>query len=405
MSLFDYMGHRHIDLKYKNPEYVNRMEIKFVEKMQTYIHQEKITPSTLYRLKRWLDKDVVNHFILYQNKKMVYDSRLPFRASTAESSLNLPPLPWRTLYPLEIDHAHYDMDINLFLRHREIDGLKRYTILIFFLSFLLQMIYFIQKKVKVILQLEKDLDRIRTGEAHHEITVSGSDEISSLAQNINELRLAFVDRLESHEKKMAAKEEFLTALGHDMRTPLHAILGYVSLCREQQPLGKKEEDYLNRIENHAQVLKEFADSIVEYFHEDTKESMIQSVLEKYDIENLLMEGVFDLESLGFTFQLSFLPDQIFQIRFSLHEFRRLIQNLFANIESHADENTPVNISMSIKKNQLVLSFKNKTAPSRGEGHVGLGLLYCKRILEKYRGQPVIENQPPDFCISIYIPLD
>jgi signal transduction histidine kinase len=65
------------------------------------------------------------------------------------------------------------------------------------------------------------------------------------------------------------EREFLFKTFHDMRNPLHAIMGYTSLVlrktREQIP--EKHQENLEKVIESAEVLREIVDRMIAYYRE------------------------------------------------------------------------------------------------------------------------------------------
>ncbi|WP_346937045.1 histidine kinase dimerization/phospho-acceptor domain-containing protein [Clostridium sp.] len=79
--------------------------------------------------------------------------------------------------------------------------------------------------------LKSEIKILEGGNLTHEITINGDDELSSLAQGINEMRKSFIGRLESEDKARLANSELITAMSHDLRTPLTVLVGYLDIIK------------------------------------------------------------------------------------------------------------------------------------------------------------------------------
>lgn len=63
------------------------------------------------------------------------------------------------------------------------------------------------------------------------------------------------------------KTEFLAVMSHEVRTPLHAVLGCAELVRGE-PLGKDQEHWMRTLTNSAEYLLELMTNIIEYSRMD-----------------------------------------------------------------------------------------------------------------------------------------
>lgn len=112
-----------------------------------------------------------------------------------------------------------------------------------FIFFIVLVLFFINKKTSYIGVLEKEIKILEGGNLDYPITLKGKDELSSLAQSINEMRKSFIERLESEERARVANSELVTAMSHDLRTPLTALVGYLDIIeykkyQDQEALAK-----------------------------------------------------------------------------------------------------------------------------------------------------------------------
>ena len=88
-------------------------------------------------------------------------------------------------------------------------------------------------------RLTKEVNKIGMGgDLNARVTVTGHDELSTLAQKVNHLLNNLSSQLDleravvSARSAAAAKSTFLANMSHELRTPLNAIIGYSELLQE-----------------------------------------------------------------------------------------------------------------------------------------------------------------------------
>lgn len=172
-----------------------------------------------------------------------------------------------------------------------------------FLFFIVLVLFFINKKTSYIGVLEKEIKILEGGNLDYPITLKGKDELSSLAQSINEMRKSFIERLESEEQARVANSELVTAMSHDLRTPLTALVGYLDIIeykkyQDQEALAK----YIHSSREKAYQIKHLSDKLFEYFTVyNTEENDLE--FESYDgiqlMDQLIDEQSMLLENHGF----------------------------------------------------------------------------------------------------------
>jgi signal transduction histidine kinase len=88
------------------------------------------------------------------------------------------------------------------------------------------------------------------------------------------------------------KSEFLAIASHELRTPLSIVLGY-SLMVHDQSQGD-QRDYMQRVMEGAQRIKEVVDDMVSLRHLETKES--SAVLESLEVQEVINAAVQNSQS-------------------------------------------------------------------------------------------------------------
>lgn len=69
------------------------------------------------------------------------------------------------------------------------------------------------------------------GDLDHTIKINSNDEIAELSNQIDNLRLTLKDNFATEEANRKANYELVTALSHDLRTPLTSLMGYLDIIR------------------------------------------------------------------------------------------------------------------------------------------------------------------------------
>lgn len=238
-----------------------------------------------------------------------------------------------------------------------------------FLFFIVLVLFFINKKTSYIGVLEKEIKILEGGNLDYPITLKGKDELSSLAQSINEMRKSFIERLESEEQARVANSELVTAMSHDLRTPLTALVGYLDIIeykkyQDQEALAK----YIHSSREKAYQIKHLSDKLFEYFTVyNTEENDLE--FESYDgiqlMDQLIDEQSMLLENHGF--RVAWVPSPVpFRVELHLISFRRVFDNLFSNITKYADTSAAVTIAYRIEDRWLLIDITNviKRRPMR-----------------------------------------
>ena len=109
--------------------------------------------------------------------------------------------------------------------------------------FLLLLLLMIHHKIRYINRLESELKILGGGNLEYPITIKGNDEITSLAEGITALKNGFLEEQQMKAEAEKANMELVTAMSHDLRTPLTSLIGYLELLN------------MHRYENEEQLQK------------------------------------------------------------------------------------------------------------------------------------------------------
>ncbi|MCZ2992408.1 HAMP domain-containing protein, partial [Acinetobacter baumannii] len=84
------------------------------------------------------------------------------------------------------------------------------------------------KQIEAMAQGVKEIER---GNLAYRIEKKGEDEIAALTENINNMAEELMNNIEKERKLEKQKNELITNVSHDLRTPLTSIMGYLRLLR------------------------------------------------------------------------------------------------------------------------------------------------------------------------------
>ena len=120
------------------------------------------------------------------------------------------------------------------------------------------------------------------------------------------MRDAIIERMGNEKRAWEANSELITAMSHDIRTPMTSLIGYLGLLNNTESLTEEERRrYLEAAYGKSLALKELTDELFKYFLVFGR-SELELQREDYDIHMLLMqllgEAEFDLRDSGFNVQ-------------------------------------------------------------------------------------------------------
>lgn len=98
-------------------------------------------------------------------------------------------------------------------------------IIIFTVSLVLQM----NSMINYIGTIKEGVDRIAQGDFQTEILVKGNDEFAIIAENLNKMMGEISELMDNEREVERSKNQLITNVAHDLRTPLTSIIGYMEL--------------------------------------------------------------------------------------------------------------------------------------------------------------------------------
>ncbi|BCN32894.1 HAMP domain-containing sensor histidine kinase [Anaeromicropila herbilytica] len=142
-------------------------------------------------------------------------------------------------------------------------------------------LYLIWGRVSYISDIRKAVDKIAKGDLAHRVPCKYHNELRELAENINYM----ADSLDSEEQK---KNEFLTNISHDIRTPLTTILGYLDMIKDGKYDSREELDtYMNIMKGKGTFLASMLEDFFQY--SKLNSSDIKMNYEKFELNELLRQ--------------------------------------------------------------------------------------------------------------------
>ncbi|MGL4847632.1 MAG: ATP-binding protein [Clostridium sp.] len=282
---------------------------------------------------------------------------------------------------------------------------------------------FINKKVKYITFLTKEVKKIKDEGFGKTIDVKGKDELAELCESINEMSLELSERRENEKKIELVKNELITNISHDLKTPLTSIIGYLELINKE---SIKEEDrklYSKIAYDKSLRLKGLVNELFEYTKLSSPDIKLNKV--EFNISNLLNQIVGEsiLEFIEKDIEVHLdNPYRELLCNIDVKLFTRVLENLIKNAEKYSDRNSIFKIKVIDFENKIEISFINKcenlsgkdiekifekfyrmdTARSDEIEGSGVGLNIAKRIVELHNGKLEVTKEEENVRFNIEI---
>src|SRR5699024_4806363 len=198
--------------------------------------------------------------------------------------------------------------------------------------FILSFFYITKRKMKQIEAMAQGVNEIAKGNLAYRIKQQGQDEIALLTENINYMAEDLMIQMEKERQVERQKNELITNVSHDLRTPLTSILGYLHLLLD----GKFEnEEQRNEYVKIAFSKSEQLENLIEDLFAYTKLTDGNFILDRQDVcinkflDQLIDEITPQAEKHDLSIVKSF-PDEPLYAFVDLEQTVRLFENLLMN---------------------------------------------------------------------------
>lgn len=275
--------------------------------------------------------------------------------------------------------------------------------------------------IEYIRKLRRSIQQVTSGNYGVQCEVEYDDELGSLAANINVLSKTLLAKEKESEKlkekEKAAldiernaerqKNELITNVAHDLRTPLTTIVGYLELIKDDTALSKEDVHKYSGIAYEKSIrLQEMMDDLFEFTKLDNADIKLNKSM--INLSGLIMQMTDEFypsfKDCNIT-PIVDLPEENIYVQGDGQLLARVFDNLISNALKYGYHNTDLKIEVSgdekyaivkvinhgdtIASEDIPLLFNKfyRTDSSRNSktGGTGLGLAITKNIVDLHHG--------------------
>ncbi|WP_455436862.1 sensor histidine kinase [Hungatella hathewayi] len=264
-----------------------------------------------------------------------------------------------------------------------------------------------EKSLRYITKISDAMQNISEGDLNVTVEVEGDDEFSSMAANLNKMVEELKELMDKERESERTKNELITNVAHDLRTPLTSIIGYLELLSGDVKLDPElQKKYINI----AYVKTKRLEKLIEDLFGFTKMNYGKLTMHvaQVDVVKLLSQLLEEFypsfvdKNLSYELQ-SNVPAKVITADGNL--LARLFDNLINNaikygadgkrimVKLHADDEivtvSVINYGYVIPADELPLIFNKfyrvEQSRSTNTGGTGLGLAISKNIVDMHGG--------------------
>ncbi|MBC9702028.1 MAG: HAMP domain-containing histidine kinase [Leuconostoc sp.] len=245
------------------------------------------------------------------------------------------------------------------------------------------------------------------------------DVSNTIAENTRRIR-------EEERQSERSKDEMITNISHDLRTPLTAIIGYLGLVEMGQALSEKDrKKYIHTAYSKSNQMKVLVEDLFEYSQTQAQDAALNiTSLSLNDLFGQLLAG-YELEAQEKNIALNQLTNpEMIVIEADSDKLARVLMNLVSNAFKYGDGATFIKLTAQIDDKNVVIRVTNdgvkipdeaigdifdrfyRVESSRNSktGGTGLGLAIVKGIVVQHHGSVAVESDDDMTSFIITLPL-
>lgn len=296
-------------------------------------------------------------------------------------------------------------------------------ILIFSVTFLILQ----EKSIAYISRISDAMQDISEGDLNTSVEVVGDDEFSSMAENLNKMVEDIRKLMDKERESERTKNELITNVAHDLRTPLTSIIGYLELLSAKADMPQEmQKKYIDIAYGKAKRLEKLIEDLFGFTKlNHGKLSMHVSSVDIIKLLGQLLEEAYpNFADKGLSYELqSNVTAKVITADGNL--LARLFDNLIGNaikygadgkrvlVKVHAESET-VTVSVTnygyvIPEAELPLIFDKfyrvEQSRSTNTGGTGLGLAIVKNIVEMHGGTVTVQSDLNGTVFTVVLQVD
>jgi signal transduction histidine kinase len=255
--------------------------------------------------------------------------------------------------------------------------------------------------------LEAGTELVAQGKFDQPVTIKTADEIEDLGTAFNKM-------IKGLKRLQELKDEFVFVAAHELRTPVTAIKGYISLALSSggTPLSEDVKKFLGEVKNASERLNQLVNDLLEIARSEAGRLEIQG--KEIEITGEIKSVVSELAPLAKekSITVTYDPGALPKAFADPMRFKEVMINLVGNAVKYTIGSGAVTITHEVQGDDIVTHIKDtgmgiskeaqsklfekfyrvKTEQTQNITGTGLGLFIVKQIIEKMGGKIWVESE-------------
>lgn len=272
-----------------------------------------------------------------------------------------------------------------------------------------------QKYIEYLLtKMTNEIEFISEGHFNEKVTIEDNRVVGELGTKVNNIITQVEKSVIDQKKSAQTKNDLITNVAHDLRSPLTSIVGYLELINEDRYKNEVELRYfIQIIHQKSKNLHELMNDLFEYTLVQNKESLLNEVPVSMEemLNQLVVQFQVQVHEAGMEIRQYFSTVSNPIVMGDGNKLARLFENLIQNAIRYGKAGKYIDISLTESDKLIEVEITNfgQVIPEmdlpyiferfyRGEksrshqtGGSGLGLAIAKSIVELHGGQIEVDS--------------
>ena len=271
------------------------------------------------------------------------------------------------------------------------------------------------------------IEKMSAGDFDVKISRRNESELLTIADGLNRMSEDIKGMIEREHENERAKNELITSVAHDLRTPLTSIIGYLELInkKEDLPIEKKLE-YAGIAYDKSKRLE----SLIEDLFSFTKVSIGEIKLHKTEIDMVKLIQQLEDEFYPQVQQAGLSATYTYNVQSLKMEvdgdlMARAVANIISNAIKYGKDGKKLIVNVDASDSALTFSITNfgrmipkedlehifdrfyrvESSRSTDTGGSGLGLAITKNIINMHDGEISVSSDEYGTIFTVMLPLE
>ncbi|KZE49285.1 hypothetical protein AV540_14245 [Brevibacillus parabrevis] len=282
--------------------------------------------------------------------------------------------------------------------------------------------YIEQKQME---QIISELHYIAKGNYEHVISIRPEGNLGNVVDSIHALVKSTRDAMEEERRLEQSKDDLVTNVSHDLRTPLTSIIGYLGLIEQNKYTDEQQiKQYAHIAYEKAKQMNVLVNDLFEYTKVRNRGAHVSHT--QFDLVELVEQVSvgfrIDAQEAGLSLHVD-TPDQKIEMTGDTDKLVRVLENLISNAVKYGRDGTEILVRVFVEGRGAVITVANNGAPipaeylpslferffrvegsrSKETGGSGLGLAIAKSIIDLHQGTISVESTPEWTTFTVWLP--